>query len=273
MRRSFAHPRPGEWRVVFAGAPPIILLWLLWVIAWFLLAHPVRAESDVLEDATGKGPSPFAWGASETWTGGDASRNGRALYSGATWAPFGLLQDQGWRVRLSGGYGEYRYRSVISGEPQSVYGTVAFADLLAGYQFNLGPVTIKAFAGATFDGHVLAPFDETNPVNDLAAGAKGVLEGWWNVTPALWLSFDLSGATAHKAHGTRVRVGYRVIPDVSLGVEGGIFGNEASDTKRAGGFARYEWGGGEISASGGVSGDYNAKPRTPYATLVYLSRF
>jgi hypothetical protein len=213
-------------------------------------------------------PAPFISRTAEVWTGIDATRHSWAVYTGAAWSPLGTLDQDGLRLRFSGGYGEYRYE----GASQRIYGTVTFADLLAGYQMGLGALTLKAFVGATFDGHSLLPFDAGNRVNGEATGAKGVLEAWLNLTPVAWAQLDLSYATAHESYFSRLRLGYRVTNTVSLGVEGGAFGNTASDSGRAGGFVRYEWPGGEMSVSGGVSGDI-AAPRNPYGTLVYTMRF
>lgn len=213
---------------------------------------------------------PFFSGTAEAWAGADATRNAWSSYTGFNWAPFGKLVDAGWRMRLAGGYGEYRYEG---GRPrQSIYGSAAFADLLVGYQMAFGDLTLKAFAGATFDGHLLAPFDETNPVNGSATGAKAVVESWLNLSPSAWLQVDGAYGTAHAGYTTRVRIGWRAMHSISLGVEGGAFGNEASRSSRGGAFVRYEWLAGELSVSGGVSGDI-AEPRNPYGTFVYLTRF
>lgn len=223
--------------------------------------------------AEGKGlPTPFVTGAVEWWSGADATRHSWSTYSGVNWSPFGKLADDGLRFRFTGGYGEYRYSGWVDGGTETIYGTATFADLLAGYQLGLGALTLKAFAGATFDGHFLTEFDTNNPVNANATGAKGVLEGWLNVTPSTWAQVDLAYATAHASYSSRLRLGHRVAHGLSLGVEGGQFGNEASDNGRLGGFARYDWLGGELSVSGGVSGDI-AAPRNPYGTLVYMTKF
>jgi len=222
--------------------------------------------------ADGGLPAPFVAGAFEWWSGADAIRHSWSTYSGVNWSPFGKLAEDGVRLRASGGYGEYRYRGWVDGRTETIYGTATFADLLAGYQMGLGALTLKAFAGATFDGHFLSEVDERNPVSATATGAKGVLEGWINLTPSAWAQLDLAYATAHATYNSRLRVGYRVVNTMSLGIEGGQFGNEASDSRRLGGFARYDWLGGELSVSGGVSGDI-AEPRNPYATLVYMTKF
>jgi hypothetical protein len=217
-------------------------------------------------------PTPFVSGSAEVWTGVNATRHAWSSYGGVNWAPLGKLEDDGFRLRVAGGYGEYRYSGTVAGLTQTIYGSAGFADLLAGYQVGLGALTLKAFAGATFDDHVLTPFDASNPVSGSARGVKAAIEGWLNVTSLMWAQFDASYATAHRSYNTRLRLGYRVTPAISVGVEGGALGNAASDSGRGGGFVRYEWRGGEISASGGVSGDI-AAPRNAYGTLVYLTRF
>ena len=208
----------------------------------------------------------------ETWVGGEATANVWSLYSGLTWAPLGSIREDGLRVRLAGGAGRYNYNAVIDGERTKVLGASSFGDLLVGYHVSNGPLTVKAFAGASFDGHLLTPFDPANPVSNRMIGAKAVLEAWLNIGDADWAALDLSWSSAHDSYFSRLRLGHRLGPSLSIGPEGGAYGNRASNNGRAGGFVRYEWDGGEVSASGGVTGDI-AKPATPYATLVYLSRF
>ena len=237
----------------------------MWHASFFVSFAPAQAQIAGL-------PAPFLSNSAEIWTGVDATRHAWSTYAGATWAPAGKLTDPGLRLRAGGGYGEYRYAAKIGRETLSIYGTAAFADLLVGYQMAFGNLTLKAFAGGAFDGHLLEPFDQNNKVNGSATGAKLVGEAWLNITPATWAQLDASYATAHSAYFSRLRLGFRVTHGISVGLEGGSFGNEASRNGRGGAFARYEWLGGELSVSGGVSGDI-AAPRNPYGTLVYLMRF
>ena len=248
---------------LYAVPARVAVILASWLFASLLSVAPTTAASL---------PSPFMSGALETWTGGEATRHSWAAWSGATWSPFGMLDRDGWRVRLSGGGGRYTYDTTIDRTPQSIYGTSAFADLLVGYQMGLGDMTLKVFGGATFDGHLLTPFDGANPVDGGATGAKAVAEAWINWTPSLWTQVDLAYATAHDSYSSRIRAGYRLTRSLSVGAEAGAFGNMASDNLRGGGFVRYEWLDGEISASAGVSGDI-AADRNPYASLVYLKRF
>ena len=246
--------------------------WLCSLLAALCLlaipATPVLA-GDTNEPAENQTP---AVPSGDAWTGAEGTPNVWSIYSGMTYAPFGAINEDGWRIRMVGGYGQYRYKATIDGERLTVTGQASFGDLLAGYHASFGKLTVKAFAGVSYDGHLLLPFDPANPVADRMLGAKGVLEAWFNFTPADWASLDLSYSTAHSSYYSRLRLGHRIVDDLSVGIEGGAYGNDASNNGRAGGFVRYAWDGGEVSASGGVSGDI-ARPTTPYATLVYLSRF
>ena len=82
------------------------------------------------------------------------------------------------------------------------------------------------------------------------------MELWLDVTPEWWASLDTSFTTAHETFAARARTGYRLQSDLSLGLEAGFNANALDRSARAGLFLRYEWEGGEISASAGVtSGD------------------
>ncbi len=243
-------------------------------LALAVVSHAAPGLMSTAEAQIGGLPSPFMSSSVETWSGAEATRHSWSMYTGATWAPLGKVTDEGLRLRLVGGYGQYRYSAPIDRTPTSIYGTVAFADLLVGTQMAFGPLTLKAFAGAAFESHTLDPIDTDNAVLGPARGAKWVVEGWLNLTPTLWVQADLANSTAHDGYFRRVRLGWRLTNTVSIGVEGGSFGNASSrnENGRGGAFARYEWLGGELSVSGGLSGDI-AAPRNPYGTVMYMTRF
>lgn len=200
------------------------------------------------------------------------------MYAGGTYAPFGNIRADGLRLRAVGGYGTYRYGSRrwtgAGTEVLRFQGIVSFGDLLAGYHKQLGPLTIKFLAGVTV---------ADRNVNDPEAssgthfGGRAVAETWWNITDRVWTSVDLSWTTLDNVYGSRVRLGWRLGPALSLGVEGGAAGTWAYDTARIGGFARYEWQNGEVSLSAGLSGDGPGSgwgdPHGAYGTLNVLTRF
>lgn len=184
-----------------------------------------------------------------------------SLYTGATLAPFGHVQRDGFRVRAIAGYGDYHT------------GTASFADLLLGYHKQFGTLTIKVFGGLTAASH-----DSMSPELDgPGVGGKMVLESWWNVTERIWVSSDLSYGSLHDSYYARVRAGWRFAPQLSIGLEGGAAGSLDTDITRAGGFLRYEWPSGEISVSGGFAregfeGLPDDKGRA-YGTISVLTRF
>jgi hypothetical protein len=215
----------------------------------------------------------------ESWTGAEVFHQVWSLYAGGTYAPFGSVREDGFRVRAVAGYGAYRYTSPrwtgSATEPVRFHGSIAVADLLAGYQRQMGSLTIKVLGGLSVADRNVDDPDATNL--GTRVGGKGVVETWWNVTDRLWASVDLSWSTLDRVYGSRARVGWRWWPQLSVGVEGGAAGSWDYDTARVGGFARYEWATGELSVSGGVSGD---GPTTgfvdvhgPFATVNVMTRF
>jgi hypothetical protein len=232
-----------------------------------IAAAPEAVADDTASAPAGEPPRV------EAWSGVVAFQRFRSGYAGATWAPFGGIREDGFRLRGVVGYGSY----------DGDYGTgaVAFGDLLIGYHKQLGPLTIKVLGGITIgeDQPPPSPGKAPPPVTDL--GGKGVLEAWWNMTDQAWTSLDASLGTTDWDIGSRIRVGWRFWPELSVGIEGGSGGTLAPtfefDASRVGAFVRYEWATGEISISGGVA-FYETKPEWegapgPFGTVSVLTRF
>ena len=259
-----------------------------------LLGGPRPAHAD--------GPLSFTY---ETYSGADATRDVWLLYSGVTIAPFGGIYGNGVRLRASGGYGQYGYQGHRAGDPKGTKrefsGQVSYAEALVGYQAQFGALTAKAFAGIAAIAHLITPLD---PIEDgglltqgLDYGVKGALELWLNLGSDAWTSLDASWTMAHQAYAGRWRIGYRVLPTVSLGLEAGINGHLLTGDSvlsdgslrdplrpqiRTGLFARYEWSSGEISASAGLANsaydftDNNGSVggfEEIYGTINWLRRF
>jgi hypothetical protein len=110
----------------------------------------------------------------------------------------------------------------------------------------------------------------------MAYGPKGVLELWLNMSEDAWSSLDVNWTSAHQTYSGRLRTGYRVFSDVSLGVEARVNGNALDKDTRGGVFFRYAWDGGEVSLAGGVAGRFleDAQDMTdPYATANWLVQY
>ena len=208
---------------------------------------------------------PAGVGSREIWFGADAGAHNWLVYSGSTYAPFGDIHADGLRLRASSGYGQYSYRFDIN-TPVKAYKTTA--DVMIGYQYRIGELTAKAFFGwAMLNNEFDVPARSLH-LQKFENGAKGALELWLNLGASAWTSLDFNYADTRSTWSVRSRTGYRVLPTVSLGIEGAfnhsdLTGEVQASTKfsvegntRVGAFARYEWFGGEISASGGYSGDW-----------------
>ncbi len=252
----------------------------------------------------------------QVWAGADVSTNVWLVYSGVTFAPWSAMHDDGFRFRAAGGYGEYEYEkssdpSVDSDDIRHLdfQARTYFADFLVGYLKRFGELTAKAYVGASVISHDITPDDEyTIAVGD-EVGIKGVIELWLNIGESAWGSLDLSWSSAHDTRAARARLGYRVWPKLSIGIEGGInvdsqgqcrmqpagtagcgYADERQrgkffeveeadllDYARAGTFLRYEWGASEASISTGILGDSFASDDkvelAPYVTVNWLTQF
>jgi len=203
----------------------------------------------------------------EVWSGGEAFRHVWSVYGGTTVAPFGGVRDDGFRLRGVLGYADYGK------------GVTAFGDLLIGYHKQLDAVTIKVFGGLTVAEHGSGLGELWLPPQGTEYGGKGVLEAWWHISDQAWASADLSFGSTHMDYGGRIRLGWRLWPELSVGLEGGSGGTaepDLRDTARIGGFLRYEWAAGEVSISGGWAAEGTWLERdgpAPFGTVSLLTRF
>ena len=149
----------------------------------------------------------------EFWGGAEVNANSWSTYSGATIALSGFLETDGWRLRIGDGYGTYSYES----DGSTIRGHVGFGELLLGYQHQLGSLTLKGFVGAAAEAHTLSPFDTETTVVGTDYGVKTALESWWEITPEVWTSLDLSWSSVHGGtYAAHARAGYRIKPELSL---------------------------------------------------------
>ncbi len=112
----------------------------------------------------------------ELWSGAQAYDHIWSLYSGATVAPLGGIQDDGVRLRIVAGYGADRYSGprAVGGGSQvvSFKGTGSFADLLLGYHQQLGPLTVKAYAGLAAADRQVTPDDPETVIRGSRPGRQ-----------------------------------------------------------------------------------------------------
>jgi hypothetical protein len=221
----------------------------------------------------------------EFWSGAQAFEGAWSVYSGVTAAPFTDLSHDGVRLRAVAGYGAYSYSGQRATPTlpivQKFNGHVTFTDILGGYQWQLGTLTLKGFAGLTASDNRIEPYDIETRIIGTSVGAKMVIESWWNVTDQVWTSLDLAWASPYESYSARLRLGWRVWNGWSMGVQAGLAGNEEYDAAQIGPFLRYEWANGEFSLVAGLSSDNvwdrpwrdAAESSTPFASVNWLTRF
>ncbi len=239
---------------------------------------PQDLEDDELATPWYEGTASVEEASRESWVGAEAFRRTWSVYTGSTYAPFSNLRQDGVRLRAVSAVSGYSYAGrrfdPASGVAiwQTFRGQARIVDLLAGYQWRTGDLTLKVFAGYRHSAVAIAPFDPETLVQGQMHGAKGALEIWYNMTPRHWAALDLTAATPFKSYSHRLRLADRTFEHVSLGFEAAAFGHREGATHRVGAFVRYDNGLHEVSASGGWSmprGDAGHA----YGTVQWLYRF
>lgn len=215
--------------------------------------------------------------AAEMWSGAEATANSWFAYSGLVYAFGGDVLADGWRLKATTGGGSYSYEGRLPLQaPESpdipFHGTVVTGDVSAGYQQRLGPMIARAFLGASYVDHQISPEDVFNEVSGTAIGVMAGVDLWVDIDARTWASAGGSYDTAFSTYAAYASIGYRVLPELSLGLEAGAFGNDSLTTGKLGGLLRWDTGYGEMTAAGGLSGDY-ADPSTPYGRIDWLVRF
>lgn len=249
-------------------------------------SSPNAAELDPFDDID-------RVGAYEVWTGADVAGRTWLAYSGMTHAPFGDTHADGLRLRATSGFGRYRYDY---DHATKVKVEKAAADLSVGYQAEFDNATIKAFAGWA----VLArDFTVTGGIDGrfskLHHGFKLATEIWLDWSEVTWASLDAAYTDTRETVDARLRFGQRIETEVSLGLEAilnrtdlagevvELPGQQNYGNARIGVFVRYDWFGGEISASGGFSADVvrnrskgvgvSSDASSPYGAMTVLLQF
>lgn len=211
------------------------------------------------------------------WSSAQATENSWYATSGLVYALGGDISAEGWRLRAGTGGGTYSYAGRLPGQALDIpdvlfQGTATEGELAAGYQQRFGPMIARAFLGASYVDHEIRPKDVFNEVSGTAVGAVGRLDLWWDVDARTWASAGGTYDTAFSTYSAYLSAGYRVLPELSLGLEAGAFGNATMDAGRIGALLRWDTGYGELSAAAGLSGDY-ADPTTPYGRIDWLVKF
>ena len=170
----------------------------------------------------------------ETFTGFKASDNYSSGYVGGSYALSKTgLYEPGFRLRAVGAYGRYHYGGTLPGDdgevPVTFDGEDAFLSALVGYQFRPGRLIVKLFAGIEAEDQHIVPHDPHNSVQgrEWASGCRP--RPGSTSRPAFFSPPTPAYGTAFQEYCSLARLGLRVRPRLSLGLEGGALGNEEYD--------------------------------------------
>jgi hypothetical protein len=213
----------------------------------------------------------------ELFTGIETSDNYTSGYVGGGYAFGKGLYAPGLRLRAVGAYGRYDYDGALFDGSNYVATTFdgqdSFAAALIGYQFRPGAVIVKLFGGIAVEDQHIVPHDPNNAVQGTEVGFRLLAETWYDIAPRWFLSADASYGTAFQEYWSLARVGFRVLPKLSLGLEGGALGNEEYDAGRGGGFIRINLRKLEFTLSGGYIGNYLEDDPSGYVSLGLYRNF
>lgn len=149
-----------------------------------------------------------------------------------TIAPFDGLDESGLRFRLTGVLGRYSY---IGGNGIGrVTGTQSDGSFMVGYEWVLNAATVAIYAGAEINDNRLSVNDPNNASKGLHAGGKIALDFYVNPTPNSMLSGVLSYTTASNAYYTRFKAGLAIAPQLYVGPEILVLGDNFYSQWRAG---------------------------------------
>jgi len=129
----------------------------------------------------------------------------------------------------------------------------------SGFLEHFGPLTAEAFVG-------IAAIEHDVQLQGRAYAPKCVAEFWLNVGESAWSSLDATWTSARETYAGRLRSGYRLFNNVSVGVEARVDGNELDKEARGDMFVRYAWHGGEVSVAGGIGGRFFSRTQTTCTT-------
>jgi hypothetical protein len=204
------------------------------------------------------------------FTGLDVAHDSMFGWAGVTAAPFGLLDDDGWRFRVLGGTGRYQYRTSAtrSGLNEA---TLAGAEILSGFQRSFTGGALTIYVGPHLEEQRLAEPDPGNAQAGTRLGVKAAAEICARFDSVWLLIASASASTLRRTYHARTMLARELAPMWSIGIEGAVYGDMRYMEPRAGILVNAAYGKSMVTLAGGVLAN-SAKGRGVYATLsLYVS--
>ncbi|MFK8250925.1 cellulose biosynthesis protein BcsS [Ancylobacter terrae] len=167
------------------------------------------------------------------YSGIDVGRDSAYGWAGTAWSPFGAMDKEGFRLRVQGGGGRYRYRTgFVPGGWNT--GTGTDGEVLGGWQFQSGTTAFTLYGGINVASDILDHPDPSNPAQGTQAGGKIV--GEWFMRPAEgWvLTASASYATVFETATARATVARRLFAEVDAGAEAAYYRDSQSQEAKFG---------------------------------------
>lgn len=149
-----------------------------------------------------------------------------------TIAPFDGLDEDGIRFRMTGVLGRYSY--IGSNGIGRVTGTQSDGSLLVGYEWVMRAATVAIYVGADVNDNQLSINDPNNASKGLHVGGKIAVDFYVNPTPYTMLSGVISYASANNAYYSRFKAGLAVAPQLFIGPELLVLGDNFYSQYRLG---------------------------------------
>jgi hypothetical protein len=199
------------------------------------------------------------------FSGLDVTRDSMFGWAGVTAAPFSMLDEDGWRLRILGGIGRYRYRTsaTLSGSNDA---TLAGAEILSGFLSSFTSGALTVYVGPHLEEQRLAEPDPGNAQVGTKFGVKVATEICARVDSVWLLNASASASTLHRTYHARTIVVRELAPMWAIGIEGAVYGDMRYAEPRAGILVNAAYGKSLVNLAGGVLTN-SAKGRGVYATL------
>jgi len=234
-----SHVRSGE----AMGRDPALMAALLLATAAGLAdaGAPAQAEGVSLADLEGR---------LYFYSGLDVGRDSAYGWAGTAWSPFGAMDAEGFRLRVQGGGGRYRYRTgFVPGGWNTA--TATDGEVLAGWQFLTGTTAFTFYGGVNVASDMLDHPDPSNPAQGTRFGGKVVGELFirpaegWTMTAAAGFSTTFNTATL------RATLARRLFGEVDGGTEASYYRDSQSQEAKVGLFLSAPIRGRTFALSGG----------------------
>lgn len=136
----------------------------------------------------------------------------------ATFAPFGGLEQNGFRARVIGLLGGYKYEASAAGVGL-VTGNQVGGSILMGYEWIVDRTKIGLYGGIDVMNNRLDKFDPTNDTEGTTVGGRIGLDFYSRPTDATMAAGTFTYSTANNGYYMRLRGGMAVYEQTFLGPE------------------------------------------------------